>query len=37
MVQKEKDKKKIEIDKDEVIAILRMLEAVKRKLQQTLK
>ena len=37
MVEKEKDKKKIVVDKDEVIAILRMLEAVKRKLQQTLK
>jgi tetrahydromethanopterin S-methyltransferase subunit G len=37
MVKDEKEKKKVLIDKDELIAILRMLEAVKRKLQNTLK
>lgn len=40
MVEKEKEnkeKQKIEVTKDELIVILRMLEAVKRKLQQTLK
>lgn len=40
MVKDKEEKKinnKIEVDRDEMIAILRMLEAVKRKLQETLK
>jgi len=36
MVKSEPDKIYVQIEKDELLAILRMLEALKRKLQQLL-
>jgi hypothetical protein len=33
VVEKKKESKKIEVEKDEIIAILKMLEGFKRKLQ----